>query len=169
LPNEDLAADMFFLTQTLTETAGLPAYEVSNHARPGEESRHNLIYWSGGDYAGIGPGAHGRLTLNNTRYATSTALSPTTWLSDVSNGRGEAARDRLSRRDQAGEYMMMALRTTRGLDLSRFDEISPEPIKPNKINMLKDHNLLREDQGFLIATREGRAVLNAIITELLPD
>lgn len=169
LPDEDLGADMFFLTQELTETAGLPAYEVSNHARAGEESRHNMIYWTGGDYAGIGPGAHGRLTIGDARWATWTELSPAKWLSDVKQGCGEAGRSRLSRRVQVGEYVMMGLRTTRGLDLTRYASISGRPINFSKINDLKEHSLLREEQGHLIASREGRALLNAIIAELLPD
>lgn len=169
LPDEDLGADMYFLTQDLTEAAGLPAYEISNHAREGEQSRHNMIYWSGGDYAGIGPGAHGRLTLNGQRYATSTELSPAKWLSDVKTGSGEVCRNRLSRRDQAGEYVMMALRTTRGLDLELYEDLADEPINNNEINNLKEYALLREEQGFLKATRDGRAVLNAIVEKLLPD
>jgi len=169
LPDEDLGADMYFLTQDLTEAAGLPAYEISNHAREGEQSRHNMIYWSGGDYAGIGPGAHGRLTLNGQRYATSTELSPAKWLSDVKTGSGEVGRNGLSRRDQAGEYVMMALRTTRGLDLQLYEDLAGEPINSNEINNLKEYALLREEQGFLKATRDGRAVLNAIVEKLLPD
>ncbi|MBV7380073.1 radical SAM family heme chaperone HemW [Maritimibacter dapengensis] len=169
LPDDDLGADMFFLTQDLTEAAGLPAYEVSNHARPGEESRHNFIYWSAGDYAGIGPGAHGRLTLDDIRYATWTELSPNKWLADITAGRGEAGRSRLSRQDQAAEYLMMGLRTTRGLDLERYSIIAGLPIDDNKIKDLTEIGLLRSDRDHLIATRDGRAVLNAVISDLLPD
>ena len=80
LPTDDLSADMYEVTQEITDTADLLCYETSNHARAGEESRHNLIYWRGGDYIGVGPGAHGRLTLNDQRTATSTELGPVPWL-----------------------------------------------------------------------------------------
>ncbi len=170
LPEDDLAADMYFLTQDICEAAGLPAYEVSNHARNGEESRHNLIYWRGGDWVGIGPGAHGRLTLGGHRFATRTDLAPAAWLERVrENGNGEAGRDRLSPQDHAGEYLMMALRTAEGLDLARYRDIAGVELDAESRATLAGHGLLREDQGRLIATRDGRAVLNAVIAELLPD
>ncbi|MGB1034894.1 MAG: radical SAM family heme chaperone HemW, partial [Primorskyibacter sp.] len=114
LPTEDLAADMYEATQALCATAGLPAYEVSNHARADAQSRHNLIYWRYGDYLGIGPGAHGRVTLDGQKYATETALAPGRWLQDVSQGGGEAQRTAITPKDQAGEYLMMGLRITEG-------------------------------------------------------
>lgn len=169
LPSEDLSADMFDLTQERTEKAGLPAYEVSNHAQIGQESRHNLIYWSGGDYVGIGPGAHGRVTLNGQRFATQTNLAPTQWLSDVAAGNGEAAREALSRVDQAGEYLMMGIRTSHGLDLERYESLSGKPLDREVLNDLKEYGLLTQDQHRLVATQSGRAVLNSIISQLLPD
>lgn len=169
LPDEDRSADMFFATQAVCNEAGLPAYEVSNHAKIGQESRHNLIYWSGGDYAGIGPGAHGRLTLDGQRYATWTELAPTTWLEHALAGNGETGRSALSGPDQAGEYLMMALRTNRGVDLQRFEALSGTPLNPDKLADLKEMALLHVKQSHLIATLEGRAVLNALIAELLPD
>lgn len=170
LPDEDLAADMFFLTQDICDAAGLPAYEVSNHAVPGQESRHNLIYWHGGDYVGIGPGAHGRLTLDGQRHATTTELSPGKWLSQVSRtGTGELQREALRPRDHAGEYLMMSLRTTEGLDMKRYRDIAGKPINMFDINDLENLGLLRLSGDRLHATRDGRAVLNAIITRLLPD
>ncbi len=170
LPGDDLAADMYFLTQDICEAAGLPAYEVSNHAKPGEESRHNLIYWRAGDWVGIGPGAHGRLTLGGHRTATWTELSPAAWLSQVATKEnGEAGRSRLSASDHAGEYLMMALRTVEGLDLARYSAIAGPALDRAKVNALKDLDLVAEPSGRLMATRKGRAVLNAVITELLPD
>ncbi|MCB1349180.1 MAG: coproporphyrinogen III oxidase [Maritimibacter sp.] len=169
LPDEDLGADMYFLTQEICDAAGLPAYEVSNHAKPGEESRHNLIYWRGGDWVGIGPGAHGRLTLGGHRYATWTELAPTTWLTQARDGSGEAGRSRLSPGDHAGEYLMMALRTVEGLDLARYELIAGTALAADKLDTLKQHGLVVENAGRLIATREGRAVLNALVAELLPD
>lgn len=169
LPDEDLAADMYFATQELCDAAGLPAYEVSNHAKPGQESRHNLIYWSAGDYIGIGPGAHGRITLSGNRFATTTELSPARWLKLARTGSGETGREALSRADQAGEYLMMALRTRQGLDLDRQEAIAGAPLNKNKINGLIEIGLVELQNGTLTATPEGRAVLNAVITELLPD
>lgn len=169
LPDEDLAADMYFLTQDICESAGLPAYEVSNHARLGEESRHNLIYWRGGDWVGIGPGAHGRLSLGGHRFATWTELGPAGWLDAALSGNGEAGRSRLSARDHAGEYLMMALRTTEGLDLARYAATAGTGLNREKTDTLKLHGLAVETSGRLIATRQGRAVLNALVTDLLPE
>ncbi|MCB1328662.1 MAG: coproporphyrinogen III oxidase [Maritimibacter sp.] len=170
LPEEDLAADMYFLTQEICEAAGLPAYEVSNHAKPGEESRHNLIYWRGGDWVGIGPGAHGRLTLGGRRIATWTELGPAKWLVQVQgDGNGDAGRDILSATNHAGEYLMMALRMTEGLDLARYTAIAGTALDAEKLATLKAHGLVTEKAGRLVASREGRAVLNSIVAELLPD
>ena len=119
LPDEDLSADLYLATQDILARAGMPAYEVSNHAESGQESRHNLVYWRGGDWIGIGPGAHGRLTLAGQRHATWTELSPAAWLEQASTGNGEAGRELLSATDRAGEYLMMSLRTVEGLDLAQ--------------------------------------------------
>ena len=133
LPDEDLGADLFQLTQALCEFAGLVAYEVSNHAKLGSESRHNLIYWRGGDYVGIGPGAHGRLTFGNTRFAIDTPLGPETWLTQVeTRANGENARIHLAESDREVEYLMMGLRTREGIDLRR---LSNQDQYINKINM----------------------------------
>lgn len=170
LPDEDLSADMYFLTQELCEDAGLPAYEVSNHAKTGQESRHNMIYWQAGDYVGIGPGAHGRMTLGGKRYATESHLSPEDWLSNVAfGGQGEVARFALSAADQAAEYLMMGLRTLLGVDLSRLDALRWNYINDSKINVLSDLDLVIRDHDSLRVTRKGRPVLNGILRELLPD
>jgi oxygen-independent coproporphyrinogen-3 oxidase len=170
LPDEDLSADMYFATQDLCDAAGLPAYEVSNHAKPGQESRHNLIYWRGGDYVGIGPGAHGRITSGGIRRATETELSPARWLDLVAeNGTGETSRSALSATDHAGEYLMMSLRTLEGTDLVRLEALLGCRINYSKINDLDDIGLVSVDQSRLSATRAGRAVLNQIIAALLPD
>ncbi|GGD21457.1 radical SAM family heme chaperone HemW [Sinisalibacter lacisalsi] len=170
LPEEDLAADMYDATQELCEAAGLPAYEVSNHARLGQESRHNLTYWRGGDYVGIGPGAHGRVTVGGHRYATVGTPSPNDWLKEVASGAsGEMQRDRLSPEDHLGEYLMMGLRTNEGVDLARIENISRKPIKHNKIKDLIDIGMLEMSSGTLRVTRRGRAVLNSVTTALLPD
>ena len=117
LPDEDLAADMYLATQEICDARGLPSYEISNHARPGAESRHNLIYWQYGDYVGLGPGAHGRITLDGRKYATECHKTPGAWLAAVKAGSGESHRDLLSPAIQAEEYLMMGLRIPKGIDL----------------------------------------------------
>jgi oxygen-independent coproporphyrinogen-3 oxidase len=167
LPEEGLAADMYARTQEMCEAAGMPAYEVSNHARPGAESRHNLIYWRSGDWAGIGPGAHGRLTLDGRRWATETALAPGDWLNRVETaGSGETGRQALEAIEAAEELAMMGLRLTEGLDLARLEAWGLR-IDPSVINDLCDGGLLRQAGGRLVATAEGRLLLNAVLRRML--
>lgn len=168
LPGEDSAADMYQDTQDICGLHGLPAYEVSNHAAPGQESRHNMIYWTGGDYVGIGPGAHGRLTLNGARYATLCPNSPTDWLRRISTqGRGETERTALTGEERAEEYLMMGLRLSSGVDLERFRSMSGRDLSPERIKALRDLDLVRLDGTTLAATASGRMVLNRLLTELL--
>jgi oxygen-independent coproporphyrinogen-3 oxidase len=163
LPDEDLAADMYLLTQEMTQAAGLPAYEVSNHARPGAESRHNLIYWRSGDWAGIGPGAHGRLTLGGVRVATETPLSPVGWLRQVeTTGSGEGGREVVAKDDARAEAVMMGLRLAEGLALGA---VSAK--KLSVVNELAADGLLRIEGDRVHATPEGRLVLNRITGALL--
>jgi putative oxygen-independent coproporphyrinogen III oxidase len=170
LPGEDAAADMYFATQEICDAAGLPAYEVSNHARDGAQSRHNLVYWRYGDYAGIGPGAHGRLTLDGQRYATDTPTQPNLWLNAVeTTGTGEFARDTLSGSDQATEYLLMGLRISGGIDVTRFSGLGGTTFNSNKINQLRDNEVINFDGTILSTTDKGRPLLNAVIRELLSD
>ena len=170
LPDEDLAADLYQLTQELCEAAGYAAYEVSNHARPGQDSRHNLIYWRGGDYLGIGPGAHGRLTLAGSRAATEAPKNPAVWLAAVASGQpGEMARAALSPTEHATEYLLMSLRLAEGLDLARFEAIAGRPLAAAAIDRLEALDLLRVQGGRLIASVSGRMVLNGILRELSAD
>lgn len=169
LPADDLAVDMYEVTQELCDGAGMPAYEVSNHAAKGAESRHNLIYWRHGDYIGIGPGAHGRLTLGATRWATESYAYPDAWLSRSDSGQTEKPRVAVTQKDQAGEYLMMGLRITEGIDLRRYTELAGTPLDPSKIKHLESIGMVQSDGVMLAATKQGRMVLNAIITELLPD
>ena len=167
LPNEDLSADMYDMTQDICGEAGLPAYEVSNHAPAGMESRHNLIYWRGGDYIGIGPGAHGRLTLEGVRWATEAPRAPGDWLARVTGGNaGELPRDVVPGAERALEYMMMGLRLTEGIDLIRYRKLSGLSLNDNKINGLSDMGLLQPTAHGIAATAKGRLVLNAVIREL---
>jgi oxygen-independent coproporphyrinogen-3 oxidase len=162
LPDEDRGASLWDVTQEATDKAGLPAYEVSNHAKPGEESRHNLIYWQGGDYAGIGPGAHGRLTLDGRRWATDAATDPKMWLKASVNGSAEN-RSILSDSEIFQEKLLMGLRVSDGVGLSGQEE---QYLWPN-ISYLEEIGLVSLDQGRLHLTRAGRPLLNAVLDRLL--
>ncbi len=165
LPSENLAADHYELTQDLCGAAGLPAYEVSNHARRGYEARHNLIYWRSGDYAGIGPGAHGRLTLPNGRFATVAEPAPGLWLNHVEmSGRGDIVTEPLDSHDRQVELLMMGLRTLDGVSLDRMHGNSD--LFNNKINDLCDLGLLKRDGSMLRASESGRLLLNTVLHEL---
>ncbi len=168
LPPDDLAADMYDMTQDLCAAKGLPSYEISNHARPGAECRHNKIYWQYGDYAGIGPGAHGRLTLSGNRIATDTPLMPETWL-EVIQSSGTATRDAetISAADQAAEYLMMSLRLTEGSDLSRVNALSKDRVSTQRMAQMIEDGFLTLDNQHLCTTTKGKVVLNAILGELL--
>lgn len=169
LPHEDLSADMYLITQEICEDAGLPAYEVSNHARPGYESRHNLIYWRYGDYAGIGPGAHGRLTLDGIKTATDTPKAPLRWLEMVeSQHNGQISSEPVALRDQALEYLMMGLRLREGIDSDRYARLAGTSLDQATVADLTQLGLLEAAPGRLRATREGRAVLDAILRRLFP-
>ncbi|WP_289042930.1 radical SAM family heme chaperone HemW [uncultured Aliiroseovarius sp.] len=169
LPDEDLATDMYFLTQSICDAAGLPAYEVSNHARPGQESQHNLIYWRSGDWVGIGPGAHGRISIGGKRFATETALAPTNWLRAASQSKGESARSVIGLDEQVTELLLMGLRTVEGIDLKRLQKGLGTSLNTNTINDLKDIGLIQITDDRLATTGKGRPVLNAILRELVPD
>jgi len=170
LPEDGLAADMYQLTQELTEAAGMPGYEIANHAVDGREPRHNLIYWRCGDYAGIGPGAHGRLTLNGQRYATEMPRAPQTWLERVeTRGHGEAERTPLPLTEQAEELMMMSLRLREGLNLQRHAALAGRPLADRKIAELEDLGMVQRQAGQLNATARGRIVLNAVLGALQED
>lgn len=168
LPIDDVASDMYLITQDICAESGLPAYEVSNHARPGSESRHNLIYWRYGDYAGIGPGAHGRLTLAGRRMATEAPKAPGDWLDRVEKaGSGDGSAERLDGPDQATEFLMMGLRLAEGVDMARFEALAGQPLNPAALAHLQEIGMVSRDGSRLTATRAGRPVLNAILRELL--
>ncbi|MCV6825605.1 MULTISPECIES: radical SAM family heme chaperone HemW [Halocynthiibacter] len=170
LPSEDLATDMFFVTQELCDKAGMSAYEVSNHAKLGSESRHNLVYWRYGDYAGIGPGAHGRITVNGQKIATETLRQPEAWLQAVEkSSNGETERDIVSKADQASEMLMMGLRLSEGVSLERFSALSGSKISSQTLENLSEMGMLLLDGDRLRATPQGRVILNALLRELLVD
>jgi len=168
VPDNELAHDLYEVTQELTERAGLPAYEISNHAAPGEECRHNLLYWRYGEYAGIGPGAHGRAVIAGTRHATSTERQPERWAECVeAEGHGVVESAPLSRSEQADEALLMGLRLGEGLDLGRLAGLSGLRPKADVVQELADAGLIeRLGPGRLRASRSGRIVLNAVVLRL---
>lgn len=167
LPPDDLSADMYTATQQICEDAGYIGYEVSNHARSGAESRHNRVYWRYGDYVGIGPGAHGRLTLQGQRFATEAWSNPTKWLDLAAQGRTEKERSALTSDDQASEFLMMGLRLTEGIDQRRFQALSGKPLPVDRIAHLSELGMVSTQGSHLTVTPQGRMVLNSILAELL--
>ncbi|AKO98721.1 putative oxygen-independent coproporphyrinogen III oxidase [Marinovum algicola DG 898] len=168
LPQEELSADMYALTQEICEAAGLPAYEVSNHAREDRQSRHNLIYWRGGDYAGIGPGAHGRLTLDGVRIATEARRNPGAWLAAVAQGDAET-RSTLNTTDFVLEYIMMGMRTSEPLDLARLKARTGAEIPAARLAHLQELGMIELRDALVSVTPAGRPILNAVISELIRD
>jgi putative oxygen-independent coproporphyrinogen III oxidase len=167
IPDGELASELYGLTQELCEVAGLPAYEISNHARPGAESRHNLLYWRGHDYAGVGPGAHSRLTTDGAKRAMAAIKSPEAWLAEVeASGRGFASEERLSAADAADEYLLMGLRLSEGIDLARLASLAGSALDEARISALESEGLLARRDTRLAATPKGRLVLNRLILEL---
>ncbi|MFO1209060.1 MAG: radical SAM family heme chaperone HemW [Amaricoccus sp.] len=167
LPDGELAAAMFAATRELCGAAGMSGYEVSNHARPGAESRHNLVYWRYGDYAGIGPGAHGRLTVAGSRWATEAIRSPEAWLAAVEAGDGgEAGRSRVTPSEQAIEMLLMGLRLGEGIDPARFEALGGAPLRADRIAELTALGLVEERGGRLRATAAGTPVLDAVLRTL---
>ncbi len=167
IPDGELARELYLLTQELCEEAGLPAYEISNHARPGSESRHNLIYWRGHDYAGIGAGAHSRVTTGGAKRALSTTKSPEDWLAQVEALRhGLVSDEALSAEDAAEEYLLMGLRLAEGIDLARLAAIGGSALDEDRLDALESDGLITRSGSRLAATHEGRLVLNRLILEL---
>jgi putative oxygen-independent coproporphyrinogen III oxidase len=164
---DERAADLYDITQELTAAAGLQAYEVSNHAAPGQESRHNLLYWRYGDYAGVGPGAHSRIGRGMARQALVAEHHPETWRDLVAKqGHGIVTRAAVPPPDQASEYLLMGLRISEGIDLDRYATLAGREIDSGKIEGLTSLGLVRRDGQRLLATRDGRKLLNAVIADL---
>ena len=162
--SEEECADQFDLAQELTAAAGLPAYEISNHAAPGDQSRHNMIYWTGGDYIGIGPGAHGRLTANGQRIATLAPSVPTDYLNTPPQN---WTVEKLNDDEWLVERLTMGLRLHEGLTLYADDHFYTDDHRATKLNQLIQDELLTLNCGQLKATAKGRALLNAVLYELL--
>lgn len=167
LPDDDQAADMYLETQDICGAAGMAGYEISNHARIGSESRHNLTYWRQGDWAAVGPGAHGRMTLPSGRVATETPLSPTEWLTAVETRRtGESLRTILPENEQATEYLLMSMRLVEGMNEVRYARLAGKPLPEKAIESLLELEMVQRQDGRLAATAQGRPILNALLREL---
>jgi oxygen-independent coproporphyrinogen-3 oxidase len=168
VPDDDQSALLYEATQEITARHGMPAYEVSNHARPGAESRHNLTYWRYGDYAGIGPGAHGRLSRGRGKIATSTERRPETWLEQVeAQGHGMIDQEMLGYEEQADELLLMGLRLTEGVDLARWQELSGRDPDPVREQTLLEHGFIeRLGNSRLRCTPKGMLILDAVVADL---
>ena len=175
MPDGDTQADLYDATQQVLGAAGLPAYEISNHARPGEESRHNLVYWRYGDYVGIGPGAHGRLTLaDGSKWATRTHRAPEIWLQRVErNSHAEHRREAIAPRDRLSELLMMGLRLREGVACGRIEAETGRDVRAQidarALERLTAGGFVTLDRDRFRATDEGRRRLNAVLADLLAD
>jgi oxygen-independent coproporphyrinogen-3 oxidase len=168
IPDDDTARALYDVTQEICDRADLPAYEISNHARPGAECRHNLVYWRAHEYAGIGPGAHGRLDIDDHRRAIATEKRPESWLMRVESlGHGIVTDDPLTREERADEFLMMGLRLAEGIDPARYAVLAGRPLDPKQVKELASHGLIETDgHGFLRVTKAGFPVLDAVVADL---
>ena len=168
VPDGDRARVLYDVTQTVCADAGLPAYEVSNHAHPGGECRHNLIYWRAQEYAGIGPGAHGRLDIDGARHAIATEKRPESWLMRVESlGHGTVTDETLTREQMADEFLLMGLRLAEGIDPARYAQIAGRPLDPRRIALLREEGAVEMTaSGMLRVTRSGFPVLDAVVADL---
>lgn len=172
LPEDGMAADMYMLTQDMTEAHGLPAYEISNHAKPGNESRHNLAYWRSCDYVGIGAGAHGRYKFNDTRYATENVKSPERWLERLEQSvNGLVTETVISEQEILEEAIMMGLRLSSGIHYDVWEKNTGVDVRsalsPDAVNKLGRLSLIKSDDAHIETTRKGRLLLNTVTRELL--
>ena len=167
-PDEDVARALYDTTQEVCAAHGLPAYEVSNHARSGGECRHNLIYWRAHEYAGVGPGAHGRVDIAGERHATATEKRPEAWLAQVeARGHGLTTDDLLTRQEIADEFLLMGLRLAEGIDMERYAAIAGRTLDPDRIAALREHDLIETTAaGRLRVSMAGFPVLDAVVADL---
>jgi putative oxygen-independent coproporphyrinogen III oxidase len=167
IPDDDLARDLFDATQEIAGKHGFPAYETSNHARPGAESRHNLVYWRYGDYVGVGPGAHGRIVSGARRRAQATEKHPEMWLGQVEiEGHGLIADDPLSPEEQSDEFLLMGLRLTEGVDVHRYEALSGRRLSLSQIQSLAADGFITESGGRIRVTPMGAPLLDTIVADL---
>jgi len=167
-PDEATARALYDVTQEVCAVHGLPSYEISNHARPGAECRHNLVYWRGDEYAGIGPGAHGRLDIDGVRHAIATEKRPEAWLMRVeADGQGVITDDRLNSEERADEFLLMGLRLNEGIDPLRYAALAGRTLDPDRIAVLREEGaIIVDDSGRLKVTQAGFPVLDAVVADL---
>lgn len=167
-PDEAVARALYDVTQEVCGQHGLPAYEISNHARAGAECQHNLVYWRGEEYAGVGPGAHGRLDIDGIRHAIATEKRPEAWLMRVeANGHGVVTDDLLNSEERADEFLLMGLRLAEGIDPARYTALSGRALDPNRIAILREEGAITVDaNGRLRVTQSGFPVLDAVVADL---
>jgi coproporphyrinogen III oxidase-like Fe-S oxidoreductase len=168
IPDDDLGRELYDVTQSICADAGLPAYEVSNHAKPGAECRHNLVYWRGHEYAGIGPGAHGRLNVDGRRFATETEKRPESWLMRVeATGSGRIVDEKLVASETADEYLLMGLRLAEGIEPARYTALAGRPLDPQRISVLSQEGAVETTAaGRLRVTPSGFPLLDAVVADL---
>jgi oxygen-independent coproporphyrinogen-3 oxidase len=168
IPDEDVARALYDTTQEVCAAHGLRAYEISNHARPGGECRHNLVYWRAHEYAGVGPGAHGRLDIDGSRRATATEKRPEAWLMRVeSDGHGLVTDDELTREEMADEFLLMGLRLAEGIDPSRYATLAGRSLDAARIAALREHGLVETTaDGHLRVSLPGFPILDAVVADL---
>jgi oxygen-independent coproporphyrinogen-3 oxidase len=165
--DDERARILFDTTRETCDRFGLPAYEISNHARPGAECRHNLLYWRYGEYAGVGPGAHSRLADGENRRALIAERHPETWRELVrTQGHGMVSDTVVPPVDQASEYLLMGLRIAEGIDMDRYAALAGRELDSSKLAGMKSMGLIKRNGQQLMATADGRKLLNAVIAEL---
>jgi putative oxygen-independent coproporphyrinogen III oxidase len=167
-PDEATARALYDVTQEVCARHGLPSYEISNHARSGAECQHNLVYWRGDEYAGVGPGAHGRLDLDGVRHAIATEKRPEAWLMRVeASGDGVITDDLLNSEERADEFLLMGLRLAEGIDPQRYAALSGRALDPGRIAVLREEGAIVVDEsGRLRVTQAGFPVLDAVVADL---
>jgi putative oxygen-independent coproporphyrinogen III oxidase len=167
-PDEATARALYDVTQEICGRHGLPAYEISNHAREGAQCRHNLVYWRAEEYAGIGPGAHGRLDIAGARHATAAEKRPEAWLMRVeASGHGVITDDVLNSEERADEFLLMGLRLAEGIDPNRYAALSGRALDADRIAVLREEGAIAVDpDGRLRVTQAGFPVLDAVVADL---
>jgi len=167
LPSEDLSVDLLEATKAITGSNGFINYEVSNHAKNDEISIHNMTYWNYGDYVGIGPGAHGRVQIDERKFASETALQPGKWLEQVDSANGSTKWSEITPKDQAYEMVLMGLRTNKGISIELVEDRHQNTLDIKSISELVELDLLKVENDFISATNEGRFVLNSVIEKVI--
>ena len=168
IPNTEAARILYDTTQDVCGAAGMPAYEISNHARPGQECRHNLLYWRYGEYIGVGPGAHGRLFTPSGRIASANEKLPERWLAQVeAEAQGMVAEERLTQENESDEFLLMGLRLSEGIDPARFTTLSGRALRAKQIADLEGYGFVqRHPDGRISVTPAGFPVLDAVVADL---